>query len=157
MNTIDPRLLDTAETFRTAMLTTLSPEGALQSRPMTLAGRDGNSLWFATTLTNDAAEDVAKLRMANVTFQGTLLYLSVTGDAELSADPQKIKELWNDTWAAWFPNGPTDSQLVLIRVDVTHGDIWDMRGKQGLKAAFDMATSAVSRRLGFDGDAALAK
>lgn len=154
--TVDARLLDTAESFRTAMLTTMSSAGSLQSRPMTVAGRDGDTLWFATTLTSDTAEDVAKLGRANVTFQGTLLYLSLSGDAELNQDPDKIRELWTDAWAAWFPKGPSDSQLVLIKLDVVHGSIWDMRGKQGIKAAFDMATAAVSRKLGLDGDSTLA-
>lgn len=154
--TVDARLLDTAESFRTAMLTTMSPEGSIQSRPMTVAGRDGNTLWFATSLTTDAAEDVAKLGLVNVTFQGTLLYLSLSGDAELNQDPDTIRSLWSDAWAAWFPKGVNDSQLVLIKMDVVHGSIWDMRGKQGIKAAFDMATAAVSRKLGLDGDSALA-
>ena len=144
---IPATLLDAAETFHTAMLTTLTPEGVLQARPMTVAAREDDIVWFVTSRTSEVARDIDKLERVNATFQSALQFLSVSGDATLVDDPQTIHELWNDSWAAWFPDGPTDKDIVLVRMQCSSGAHWDLRGADGINAAVRMMTAALSQKV----------
>ncbi|HSV19201.1 MAG TPA: pyridoxamine 5'-phosphate oxidase family protein [Casimicrobiaceae bacterium] len=38
---------------------------------------------------------------------------------------RKVKELWNAMAGAWFPHGPDDPNLGLLRIDVERGEYWD--------------------------------
>src|SRR5918912_1162828 len=44
-------------------------------------------------------------------------YVSVSGRAQLVRDPAKVKELWGPAYKAWFPKGPDDPELALLRVE----------------------------------------
>jgi hypothetical protein len=39
--------------------------------------------------------------------------------------PAKAKELWDPNYQTWFPAGPTDPHLALIRVRVERAEYWD--------------------------------
>jgi general stress protein 26 len=42
----------------------------------------------------------------------------------VSKDAQKIKELWNPMYNAWF-KGPDDPSIVLLRVDIHEAKYWE--------------------------------
>ena len=52
-------------------------------------------------------------------------YVSITGRASTLRDPAKVAELWTEGARVWFPKGPTDPSLALIRVDVDSAEYWD--------------------------------
>ena len=45
--------------------------------------------------------------------------MSLTGDAEVVEDAAKKRELWNSAVEAWFPQGPDDDSVVLLKVDAS--------------------------------------
>jgi general stress protein 26 len=114
--------------MRFAMLTTLSEDGRLYSRPMTTQelGEDGK-LWFLTSLDSQVATEAQHKPWVNLAYtnEGSSLYVSVSGHAALVKDREKIKELWNPMAAAYFPNGVDDSQLTLLSVDIDEAEVWD--------------------------------
>jgi pyridoxamine 5'-phosphate oxidase like protein len=40
-------------------------------------------------------------------------------------DRQKIEELWNPIYKAWFPKGLEDPDLALLKVEVQEAEYWD--------------------------------
>jgi general stress protein 26 len=114
--------------MRFAMLTTLSEDGRLHSRPMTTQelAADGK-LWFMTSLESELLLEAQAKPWVNVAYtnEGSSLYVSVSGRAQVVKDREKIKELWNPMVAAYFPNGVDDPQLALLSVDVDDADVWD--------------------------------
>ena len=49
-----------------------------------------------------------------------------TTDDKLTAHP--LTELWNPAVEAWFPDGPDDPNVVLLKVDALSGEYWDSPG-----------------------------
>jgi general stress protein 26 len=50
-------------------------------------------------------------------------------------DRAKIEELWNTFAEAWFPDGPDDPNLALLRVDVDKAQLWEDRKPKLLQLA----------------------
>jgi general stress protein 26 len=44
------------------------------------------------------------------------LFVSISGRAERVVDRGRIKSLWNPMVSSWFPHGPDDPLVVLVRV-----------------------------------------
>jgi general stress protein 26 len=111
-----------------AMLTTVCEDGSLRSRPMSTqqAEFDG-TLWFFTRDDTAKVGEIERDRQVNVSYAkpGDQKYVSVSGRATLLRDRAKIKELWNPAHKAWFPDGPDDPHLALLRVDVDKAEYWD--------------------------------
>ena len=53
------------------------------------------------------------------------LFVSVSGRANLVRDKDKAKELWTPAMKAWFPKGPEDPDLALLKVSVEKAEYWD--------------------------------
>lgn len=128
-DTIDlVRAKNFVEKNRVCMLTTITPEGRLVSRPMTaLQMDDQGNLWF---LASETAEQTVSLDFdenVNLGFADVPSgqYLSVTGSAKVLKDPKKTAELWDSKTAAWYPDGMADPMLCLIRVHPHAAEFWD--------------------------------
>jgi general stress protein 26 len=128
MNTELQKFYSLIEAIKIAMMTTRRPDGHLESRPMANQKRaSGADLWFV------AAEGGAKLRdiqhdpHVNLAYykDGSYEWVSVSGVATLSRDRDKIRELYEPDWKAWFGQEgdprhgtPDDPRIVLIAVSV---------------------------------------
>jgi general stress protein 26 len=114
--------------IRFAMLTTVSGDGSLRSRPMTTqeVGEDG-ALWFFTSDDSEVVLEAQREPSVNLAYAkaDSGLYVSVSGEAKLVKDAAKIKELWNPMVAAYFPKGQDDPNLTLLKVTVTDAEVWD--------------------------------
>lgn len=111
------------------MLTTVDDEGHLRSRPMSSNGEveaDGD-LWFFTYASSHKVDEIRHDRRANVSFADPKhhTYVSVTGNAELVRDRQKIAELWKPQFKIWFPRGIDEPDIALLKVHVTQAEYWD--------------------------------
>jgi general stress protein 26 len=107
------------------MLTWADETGRLSSRPMMTLEMDADgSLWYFTRRTEGKADAQGKV---NVAFArpDDASYVSVSGRATLVEDAGKVKELWHPAAQPWFPDGPEDSSLALLRVDVDDAEYWD--------------------------------
>ncbi len=73
-------------------------------------------------------------------------YVSVSGTARLIRDQRKAKELWNPLYKAWFPQGPGDPNLALLKVSFEKAEYWDApSGKMVQAFAFAKALATGKR------------
>lgn len=122
--------------FRTAMLVTRSPSGEMRSRPMALSRREGDpALWFATSFESAKAADIVDEQQVNLSFQERGAFISVSGTAKLVHDRSIVRELWQDEWRVWFPDGVEDMSLVLVQVTPSTAEYWDLQGSTGIRFA----------------------
>lgn len=111
------------------MLTTITSDGSLRSRPMTLqeSETDGD-LWFFTGEHTALADDIEQQPKVNVSFSSGSNFVSVSGTAHLRDDPAKKQELWQPAYKMWFPQGLEDPDLVLLKVEAESAEYWDTPG-----------------------------
>jgi general stress protein 26 len=134
-----------------AMLTTTAPDGSLFSRPMVnINAKFQGELWFFTRLDDPKVEEIRAQPHVNVSFSSPAhqQFVSVTGVGSIVQDAKRCELLWNDACKPWFPDGPRDPQLALIKIDVEHAEYWDanrnamvamiVRGLTGRTAAQQM-------------------
>ncbi len=110
--------------FETAVLTTRGPDGHYHARPMAVQGQEaGEAIWLATSRDSDKCRDIGHDPQVALSFHEGAHgadYLSVSGRAELVDDRGKVRELWDAGWKPWFPDGPDQADLVLIKVVPEH-------------------------------------
>ena len=106
--------------------------GELHARPMSNNRQvewDGDSFFFAPSDGRLVAE--LEREPAAVTAyraEEGYTFVSVSGSAEIETDPDLKKKHWLDDLEQWFPNGPEDPNVSLIRLRAEHVDWW---GEQG--------------------------
>lgn len=122
------KLRDLIKDIRFAMLTTIEEDGTLRSRPMATQELDfDGDLWFFTYGGAAKVEEVQHHQQVNVSYAepNDQKYVSVSGTAQLVRDRQKIEELWNPLYKAWFPQGLDEPDLALLKVSVDKAEYWD--------------------------------
>ncbi len=128
-----------------AMLTTLSEEGLMHSRPMSTLELDveEGALWF---FTNDPSPKTTELNAnpeCNVAYSHKgKTFVSIAGRASVVHDRAKAAELWNETHRVWFPNGTEDPSLGLIKVEIEQAQYWETPG--AVASALSFAKAYVS-------------
>lgn len=128
MNSDLSKLGDLIKDIRVAMLTTVSKEGELHSRPMMAQELDeSGSVWFFTSSESGKAHSIENDQRVNLGYAkpNDSKYVSASGVAHIVKDQQKIKELWKPAMKAWFPEGVNESDLVLIQVQIESAEYWD--------------------------------
>ncbi len=114
---------------RVVMLTTEAPDGTLRSRPMAvLQDRlDDGCLWFFTERHSGKTDEVRQEHQVCVAYASPEKesYLSISGTAEVVDDRRKAEQLWRPAARAYFPRGPQDPALTLLRVRVETAEYWD--------------------------------
>jgi len=118
--------------IRIAMVTTVEPDGTLHTRPLaSLAYENDGQLWFYTAIDSAKVSEVSHDVRTSVAFSdtGKDAYVAVSGTADIVNDRQRIHELWTPFAKPWFPNGPDDPNLALLRVHVERGEYWTSPGK----------------------------
>jgi general stress protein 26 len=121
-------LKDKISNIKIAMLNSIDHEGVISSRPMyTQEIKDDGILWFFGSKSSKLASDLQQNPNVNLNYNDhhENIYVSVAGLATLSNDLLKIDELWSEMYIAWFPEGKSDPDLTLIKVEVTHAEYWD--------------------------------
>lgn len=122
------KLNELIKDVRIAMLTTAERDGTLRSRPMgTQQVEFDGDLWFFTYADAAKVNEVQQDHHVNVSYAAPddQRYVSVSGTANLVRDQQKMKELWNPIYKAWFPKGLDDPNIALLKVNVEQAEYWD--------------------------------
>jgi len=122
------KLGELIEEINIAMLTTVDEDGTLRSRPMgTQQVEFDGDLWFFTGADSAKVYEVRQEQQVNVSYADAKqqCYVSVSGLAQLVRDQQKMQELWNPIFKAWFPEGLDDPNLALLKVHVTKAEYWE--------------------------------
>src|SRR4051812_21665287 len=112
-----------------AMVTTVTPEGALRSRPMaTRKFDDDGVIWFLTSDSSEMVHDLEEEHAVNVSYADPKKqrFVSVTGSANLSHDREKAKTLWHPTMKMYFPRGLEDPHLAILMVRIETAEYWDL-------------------------------
>lgn len=129
---------------RFAFLTTRTPDGTLTSRPMTLqeVEFDGD-LWFFAERDSNPIKHITLSPQVNVGVGSGGSWVSLAGRATVVDDLAKKRELWNSAVEAWFPEGPDDDRVVLLKVDGDSAEYWDTPGGR-LATVFSFAKAKVT-------------
>lgn len=122
------KLRDLIKDVKIAMLSTVDDQGQIRSRPMATqqVEFDGN-LWFFAGDDSEKAAEIRNQPQVNVSYASPEKnrYVSVSGKANLVNDKDKMEELWNPLFKAWFPDGLDDPRLTLLRVEVEQAEYWE--------------------------------
>ncbi len=115
-----------------AMFTTVGAGGYLVSRPLSTQDVtfDGQRVWFFTEADSPKVGEIKRNSKVNLAYASDKknTYISVTGDARLNRDQDRIDQFWNDALKAFFPKGRNDPNLVLIEVTLHTAEYWDGPG-----------------------------
>jgi general stress protein 26 len=111
------------------MLSTIDENGYIHSRPMSLNSEvdEEANLWFFTSSASLKSHEIERSPQVNASFSNPedSQYVSLSGTAEIVKDRAKIKELWKPILKAWFPDGPEQADLALLRVRVEKAEYWE--------------------------------
>jgi len=117
------------EGIRFAMLTTIDDVGKMVARPMTLQQTESDAdLWFLAARDSTAIAQLAINPGCGITLTSGDTWISLSGTAGMVDDSAKVKELWNPWVEAWFPDGPDDPNVVLIKFSSDSAEYWDTPG-----------------------------
>jgi general stress protein 26 len=141
------KLRELTSGIHTAMLTTVDDSGTLRSRPMgTQEIDDAGCLWFFTEAAAEKVDDVRRDQQVNVAYSHPSdRWVSVSGTATLVRDVARQRELWNTFVQAWFPGGPDDPSVALLRVQVTGAEYWEAPGGKVVQL-FKVARAAITHQ-----------
>ena len=115
--------------FRFAMLTTVDLDGKLVAHPLTVQEREfDGDLWFIVGKDASAVQQLDVNPNAGVTLSSDSSWVSLAGTAELVEDHAKLEELWNSVVEAWFPDGPSDPRVGLLKFSADSAEYWDSPG-----------------------------
>jgi general stress protein 26 len=123
------RAVEIAQDARSCMLTSCADDGALHARPMTPQQvTDDLEAWFLVSRTSQQARDIVARPRVNLSFEGPDDWLSIAGLARLVDDRRLVEEMWSPVVEEWFPDGPSDPDAVLLRVDAASAEYWKAPG-----------------------------
>ncbi|MCR1160236.1 MULTISPECIES: pyridoxamine 5'-phosphate oxidase family protein [Micrococcaceae] len=123
------KVTDIINGAKIGMVTTVNEQGALVSRPLAIQDvKDDGDMWFFTGLGTSQVAHVRNDPRVNVSFGKNTEWVSVAGNAEVVTDRQIIRDMWNQTVEAWFPDGPETPEVCLLRVDSESAEYWTSPG-----------------------------
>lgn len=129
--------------FRTALLTTVSADGYLHTRPMMAQELEPDGdLWFVSALNSVKISEIRGHPQVGVVYyhDSDDSYVSLSGNARIVTDRALIKQKWQEAWRAWFPEGPDQSNLCLISIDPRQAEYWEP-SKGRIRVTFDRLRS----------------
>jgi general stress protein 26 len=113
-----------------AMVTSRADDDMLGSRPMLLErlNPEIGTLIFLTHLSSQKVHEVARDPRVNIAFVSAKgdRYVSVSGSAEVTHDPARMRAMWKVTYRAWFPGGPDDPDSAIFTVRIERIEYWDV-------------------------------
>ena len=141
------------EELDTAMLTTRRRDGHLVSRAMANQKHaPGADLWFVTTDSSGKLDDLSHDPHINLAYykDRTREWVSISGLARVVDDREKVRELYQPNWRAWFGDEggandgtPDDPRMVLIGVDI-HSAVFFEVNKPAPVVLFEIAKGMVT-------------
>lgn len=120
------------------------------TRPMSVQQLDeeGN-FWFLSANDSHKNQQLQQDPSVQMLFQGSDYsdFLCLHGKAIISADKQKIKELWNPILKTWFTEGIDDPRISVIKVEPENGYYWDTKHNQAIGFIKRVAGAMVGKTL----------
>ena len=123
----ETRIWDLLEQTGVGMLTTRYA-GGLRARPLEArADRDHGIIYFIVDVRGlkddeiEAAPDVC----FTLTNAQDKAYLSLAARAQVLRDPLLAAKFWKKTDDVWWPGGPEDRHVRVLRLEPVLGELWD--------------------------------
>jgi general stress protein 26 len=144
------RLWSLIKDVRYPVITTHRSDGGLQSRPMSMQNRDTDPLdflWLFAPRDSDQVEDLQWDSSVSIVFADSSagVYVVVFGSASVVEDAGRKRQLWSPEAQSWFPGGPDDPTMALVRVRIIQADCWDVK-RNAVNHLFKLDTSAMTYR-----------
>lgn len=141
-------LWDLIKDIKFGMLTHRHADGELHSHPLTTQNKamdEGATLYFFISRSSEIATQVVHDDHVNVSYTdpGKDSYVSVAGRALIVEDMGKKEALWSSMAKAWFPGGPTDPNLALLQVHISHAEYWNVKESKMVQVV-KMVTAAIT-------------
>ena len=118
------KIQDVIKDVKFAMMSTTNKKGDIHAWPMTTneVNLDNKEIWFIGDKSSDVVKDIQDDARIGLTYatQDEKNYVSISGNAELVSDKDKLDELWSPVYNAFFADGKEDKNVQLIKV-VPHG------------------------------------
>ena len=118
--------------IRIGLLTTIDREGHFHTRPVqTLKIEADATLWFFTDWASPKVTELHRDIRVSLGYADPAknVYVALSGEGGLVRDPQKAKEMWSIEQRAYYPKGPNDERLALLRVAMLHAEYWIAPGR----------------------------
>jgi general stress protein 26 len=122
------RVADLIRGVPICMMTTVMGDGTPHARPMIAQEHpfDG-ALWFLVERESNVVKEIHRNPHVGVTYADSVShrYVSLSGTARVVEDRAVIGMMWRPSMESWFPAGPMDPALALLRVDPTVAWFWE--------------------------------
>jgi general stress protein 26 len=121
------RLWNIIEKVGVCMLTTRFV-GGLRARPVEARpDRDAGVIFFVTDIHSAKEDEIEAAPDIGLVFIDSKdkAYLSITGRACVLRDLDKTKASWRKTDEVWWPGGPSDPNVCLLRIEPLTAELWD--------------------------------
>ena len=118
--------------IQVGLLTTLDANGHFHTRPVqTLEVQAGETLWFFTDWSTPKVSELETQSHVSVGYADVKnnRFAAVSGSAQVLRDPRKAKQLWSAEQVAYYPDGPEDSRLAVLRVQIERAEYWVAPGR----------------------------
>lgn len=128
--------------------TAIATGGSSGARPMGVQQVDDQGhLWFLSASDSHKNAELMLDPGVKLYFKGSAHsdFLQLNGNATVSRDTAKIKELWEFPIATWFTEGVDDPRITVIRFTPVEGYYWDTKHGSAV-AGIKMMVGAVLRK-----------
>lgn len=128
-----------------AMMTTTTEEGKLQSFPLLTQDTEfDGSLWFLISKKSPKLQNLQKHGDVNLSYSGSGKCISIAGTVEFAKDPNMVREIFLKRHETWFPEGPSDPNIQLLKVRVHTVEYWEEHTSPVYKI-IDLARTAAGK------------
>jgi general stress protein 26 len=140
MHEHEQRVWELVEKTSVGMLTTRFADG-LRARPLQpRPDRSGGIIYFITDvrgLKDDEIEAAPDVCFTLINHKENA-YLSITARAFVLRDPLLAAKYWKSTDDVWWPDGPDDENVRVLKLEPRRAELWDGPASS-LVAAFEFA------------------
>ena len=123
------KVLELVKGIDYAVFTTCGLDGTpLHARPMAYRSiEDDADLWFFSKKSSRKAGEIDANAEVLISFADPKAqhFVSINGRAEIVSDRSVVESRWSEVYRAWFPGGPSDEDVIAIRVVAEHAEFWD--------------------------------
>ncbi len=130
------------------MLLTYAAQGepsSLNGRPLHVTSiEDDDTLWFVVGRDSKKVQEIEVNSEVQITGQDGMRWIHASGTADVVTDRDRVHALWNKMHEVWFPKGPADPNVCLLRVCLRSAEYWDNSGLPGMKYLFEAARALLT-------------
>ena len=115
---------ETMAKVRDCWLATPAADGGINARVVVplpgVPGEDDWTIWFGTRSSSRKAQEIRRAGRLTLGYQHhpDRAYVSLQGRATLVEDRSTIRDLWREEFRPFFPQGPEQSEIAFVRIDV---------------------------------------